>query len=213
MDKLIIYGGTFNPIHNGHLKFADTINKILDSPIYFMPNIIPPYKVMPTITNQQRLDMLQLAIKDNPNFAINTLELAANNYYYSQKTLTLLRLQYGDMIPFYFIIGLDSLISLSTWNFYQDIFDLTNLIVVNRHNFDYNDITDVNLRKEIATRRVDNFNDQTTTHGIIYFLPEEITADISSTKIRAKVKAGESISNLVPPAVEQYIKSHNLYLD
>ncbi|MCX8513994.1 MAG: Nicotinate-nucleotide adenylyltransferase [Pseudomonadota bacterium] len=211
IDKLIIFGGSFNPIHNGHLKSAAVINKILEAPVFFLPNIVPPYKSKLTATPIQRLEMLQLAIKSNPNFAVNTLELFADEYYYTHKTLTLLRSQYGSKVPFYFILGFDSLINLNTWEYYHDIFNLTNLIVINRHGYNYNDISDTKLKQEILNRQTNNF-EQTAISGNIYLLSPDIYYDVSSTQIRAMIKAGENIVNLVPPEVALYIKNNNLYL-
>lgn len=206
---LIIFGGTFDPIHNGHLLMADAVYNKFKSEITFMPTAIPNYKTAPEATNEQRLEMLEIALANNPHYRIDTLEINQDSYSCSYKTLTFLRNKIGPKIPVYYIIGEDSLLSLGTWDSWTDLFNLTNFIVLKRPNYSYETMANP-LRTIFEERKTTNFANLDVQYGKIYML-DFVLSDISSTKIRACVKNGISINGYVPSLVAKYILEHNMY--
>lgn len=202
-------GGTFDPIHNGHLAIANTVYTKFKQVITFMPTAIPNYKAAPDATNVQRLKMLELAITNKPHYKIDTLEINKNSYSCSYSTLTFLRNKIGHNVPIYYIIGQDSLISLDTWDSWQDLFNLTNFIVLNRPDYSYAMMTTKlqTIFKERKTTNCDNLN---VPYGKIYML-DFILSNISSTKIRDCVKNNIPIDDYVPPLVAKYILQNNIY--
>lgn len=210
MDRVIIFGGTFDPIHNGHIALANKLVEVFNAPITFMPNNVPSYKAQPTTTKQQRLAMLKLALINNPQFIIDERELKENKYTYSYKILTQLRNEIGSAIPLYFVIGGDSLISLDTWDYWNLIPNLTNFIVVNRSGYDIINLQAGKLNNLFQKHKTNNFNDLTIPYGKFYML-DFTPPDISSTIIRKKIKSGEDITEMLPVAVADYIKQYKLY--
>ncbi|MBP9741824.1 MAG: nicotinate-nucleotide adenylyltransferase [Burkholderiales bacterium] len=210
MDKIIIFGGTFDPIHNGHIALANKLVEVFKTPVTFMPNNVPSYKAQPATTKQQRLAMLKLALLNNPQFIIDERELKEDNYTYSHRILTQLRNEIGNATPLYFVIGGDSLISLDTWDYWDLLLNLTNFIVVNRSGYNIINLKPGKLNNLFQQCKTDNFNDLTIPHGKFYVL-DFTPPDISSTIIRKKVNSGEDINHMLPIAVANYIQKYQLY--
>lgn len=219
--SLIIFGGTFDPIHNGHLALAHKLFEVFKSEITFMPANTPPYKEKSGTSKEHRLAMLKLALNTtlmshspaavSNIFTIDTRELEGESYCYSYKTLTALRQGMGVDTPIYFIIGADSLITLDTWDYWTKLLDLANFVVVNRTGYDINSIPTLSkLNQLFQQHKTTAFTNLTISHGKFYLL-DFTPPPISSTLIREYIKAGQSIQNLVPEAVAAYIKQHHLY--
>lgn len=206
---LILFGGTFDPIHNGHLKIADRVFKQFQAPIIFMPTAIPNYKSKPLASNQDRLNMLELAINDNPHYAIDRFEIDQDIYSPSYKTLSHFRDKLGSTTPIYYIIGADSLVTLDSWDSWQDLFNLTNFIVLNRPGYSY-EMMSRSLKNIFEARKSSNYEDLSIAYGKIYLLDFELS-DISSTHIRACAKNGQNIEQYTPPAVAKYVLKHKIY--
>ncbi|HQA07817.1 MAG TPA: nicotinate-nucleotide adenylyltransferase [Syntrophomonadaceae bacterium] len=194
-----ILGGTFDPVHYGHLVAAQYaaygfhLNRVI-----FMPAAQPPHKnAVNVLEARHRLAMIQLAIADNPVFEMSTLEIERSGISYTVDTVETMLRTYPDM-DLYFIMGMDSLYILDTWKDVQRLVAMCRFIVVTRPNYCLN-------RSEPALQAVpEQFWDRAD------FL--EIPAmDISSTDLRARVRQGKPIRYLVPPAVEKYIYDHALY--
>lgn len=211
--KTGILGGTFNPIHLAHLRIAEEVREAchLDS-ILFMPAATPPHKlVADAVTFTHRLAMIEAAIADHPGFQVSDLEARRSGKSFSVDTLDLLRLAdpAGER---YFIVGLDSFRDIASWKDYTRLFELANLVVTARPG--------VELPDPLAALPVAVQNDfcydgklknlRHRSGNAVIFL-EETRLDISSTLIRRKVAAGESIRYLVPPTVAAYIVDHGLY--
>jgi len=194
-SKVAIYGGTFDPVHYGHLMIAEQIrsNFCFDE-IIFMPSTTPPYKKQVTDDNL-RLKMLKGAIKNNDFFSISTWELDKNDFSYSYKLI-------DEYIPtidakeVFFVIGSDLLFNIINW--YKGEYFLSNskFIVVNRPGYNIELIlNDDNFNSYI--NNIEVFND-------FYF-------DISSTYIRNQIKAGLSTKYLIPESVKKIINKYNIY--
>lgn len=184
-----ILGGTFNPIHNGHLLMADQVyDKLKLDEIWFMPNKLPPHADgKETLDDQLRVEMLELAIQDHPNFRLEAIELEREGKSYTVDTMEILTTLYPTY-EFYFIIGADMIENLPKWHRVEDLLKMIHFVGVGREGYQ---------------------ND--SEYPLIFVDAEGMTA--SSTKIRAAVRNDESIRYLVPKPVIEYIKEKGLYLN
>lgn len=197
--KIGIMGGTFNPIHNGHLFLAENTREQagLDK-ILFMPSKNPPHKTVSScITQQQRVDMIRLAISDNPFFELSELELQRDGFTYTADTLTLLTEESPD-ISYYFIVGTDSLFMMQHWYQPHKIFERCIIAVAARENADEEQIRKHSefLKKEFGAK-------------IIHVQMPLI--DISSDLIRKKCSDGKTLKYYLPDSVIRYIRDNRLY--
>lgn len=203
------FGGTFDPIHFGHLRPALEIQQALNlQTLYLMPNYIAPHKSKSIATAEQRIDMIKLAIQNTPNLQLNTQELLRNTPSYSIDTLKLLRQQYPTR-ALCFIMGMDSLINFDTWYQYQDILKYCHLVVSHRPGWTphFNNT----ILALLAQHQVDDAQQlQQQLAGCIYFQSTS-QLDISSSAIRNLLSTQQPIDFLTPYAVCSYIKQHQCY--
>ncbi len=212
--KLGIFGGTFDPIHWGHLRSAEEVSETFGlGRVYFIPASIPPHKRGQTRTPaRDRLNMVRLAVARNPRFAVSTVELARPGVSYSIDTIRSFakNLQKGDSL--HFIIGLDAFREIGTWKDFREIFFLCNFVVTSRPGSKENDPlkgTGVAVKKLFCYDfRKRNYRHESGTR--INFI-ELTDIAISASEIRGLVKQGKSIRYLVPSSVERYIKRRRLY--
>lgn len=211
--RIGILGGTFNPIHLAHLRIAEEVREAchLDQ-VLFIPAADPPHKPVADAVNfSQRLAMVDTAIADNPAFALSDIESRRRGKSFSVDTLDILRRADPDN-DFYFIIGLDSYRDLTSWKQYPRLFQLANLVVTTRPGIHLSaplDVLPVAVRQEFCYSSGAAEFRHSSGHSLIFL--SETRLDISSTVIRHKIVAGESIRYLVPPAVRDYITTHGLY--
>lgn len=211
--KIGILGGTFNPIHNAHLRIAEEArdNFGLDR-VMFIPAATPPHKpAIGELSFRDRYEMVRLAVADNEQFSVSDMEAVRGGRSYSVDTLRELRQQYADD-ELYFIVGGDSFQDISTWREYGTIFGLCNVIAVQRPGATFESLAKA-LPVAIAHEFCYNEPAKMMSHssGCGVFALHGVLLDISSSEIRALTQRGRSIRYLVPPAVEQYIKEHSLY--
>jgi len=202
-------GGTFDPVHFGHLRPALEIQQALNlQSLYLLPNYIAPHKEKTLATAEQRIEMVKLAIQDTPEIQINTQELLRSSPSYTIDTLKLLRQQHPDT-PICFIMGMDSLINFDSWYQYQDILNYCHLVVSHRPGWDptFNEIV-TGLLTQHQTQ------DPSILHrslaGCIYFQSTSQLA-ISSSQIRQLLATKQSINFLTPQSVCTYIKEQHCY--
>lgn len=202
-------GGTFDPIHYGHLRPALEIQQALNlRALYLMPNYIAPHKAPSKATTEQRIEMVKLAIQDQPAFKLDSRELLREKPSYTIDTLKLLRRQYPDT-PLCFIMGMDSLLSFDTWYQYQQILDYCHIIISQRPGWHphFNDTIAAIIEAHQVTEVSALHN---TTAGYIYF-QDTVQLDISSSGIRDRLSNQQSIEGLTPDAVCHYIKEQHCY--
>ena len=206
-----ILGGTFDPIHVGHLRLAQEVADALAlRDVRFMPGGTPPHRVTPQTRAADRVAMVKLAINDNPLFTLDDRETRRSGPSYSFDTLSELRAELGPLCPLVLIMGADAFLNFNGWHRWREIFGLTHIAVAHRPGAALADIKDADLAHALAQRRVtDTQALQHAPAGSIVIVP--ITAlDISATAIRAMIRAGRSVRYLVPAAAIVQIE-HNYW--
>ncbi|MCF8158408.1 MAG: nicotinate-nucleotide adenylyltransferase [Burkholderiaceae bacterium] len=206
-----ILGGTFNPIHNGHLHLAERLNQTLAfEAIRFMPAAIPALKGMPNVSAEHRADMVKLAIVNHPTFEIDIRELEREGPSYTIDSLIALRKELGDKVSICWLIGSDAFARLNTWHRWKDLLNHCHFVVVKRpHSEKLNWNTEVELLLE-AHQTKDANSLKNSASGKV--LIQEIAAlDISSTQIRQHIASKTDVSNFMPRSVMKYIQQHQLY--
>lgn len=199
MSKIGIMGGTFDPIHNGHLKLADqAYREISLDRILFIPNHIPWMKQDREITDvNHRLEMVRLAIEAFSAYELSTVEIDAGGNSYTYQTLETLKTQYPKD-EFYFILGADSLFSLENWVHPEKIMENAVILAAVRDDCDRSGLSDkCRLLTEKYQARI----------RMLTMPP----VDISSTKIREDFYTDPAVSDLVPVKVAEYIREYGLY--
>jgi len=193
--KIGLFGGSFDPIHNGHLQIAVAAQEQLSiSKIFFIPAAIPPHKQHITLTEaNHRLRMVELAVEDCSNFEASDLEIRRRGVSYTIDTLTFFRDNYNlTSNQLHFIIGADSLVDFYKWLEPEKILKTCQIIVYNRAGVDL-DAVNEKLKKQV------------------FFLNAPLI-DISSTNIRNKIRCGESLTAFMPERVANYILNNELYI-
>lgn len=195
--KTGILGGTFNPIHNGHLHMAFEAKETLDlDQIIFVPNFIPPHKEAMERDPEDVLNMIELAIEDYDDFHLSTYELDKKGLSYTYETLEhFTKIYPNDEI--YFIIGEDSYVNFSSWKYPEIIMNLAKLVVIRRE-----------LPGIEKTDDAERFFEKHSQQPMIL---DTHVLEVSSSDIRDRVKSGREIGYLVPQKVRDYIDEHGLY--
>ena len=211
--KLGILGGTFNPIHIAHLRIAEEVrDRLTLDQVLFIPAATPPHKPLAgELSFETRYEMVTLAIAGNPSFTATDMEGRRQGKSYSIDTLRALRAERpGDEL--YFIIGSDSYLDFGSWYKYEAIFDLCNIVVVERPGAAIAD-----LLQALPATIAGSFRRQHDPGRLLHdsghqvqYLPG-IPLEISSSAIRDLAASGRSFTYLVPSAVEQYIKEKRIY--
>ena len=200
-QRIGILGGTFNPLHMGHLILAATAQELFElSKVIFIPCACPPHKDgTPVVAGQQRLDMVAAAIEDSLSFEVSDLEIERGGRSYAVDTVRELCAQY-PAAQLFFIIGSDSLKELYQWKDIYDLLPLCEFVTFSRpgHELDNIGLSDLGLADPWPARLL-----QRVRRGR--------HIEISSSEIRGRVAEGLAIRYLVPPAVDMYIAEHSLY--
>lgn len=199
IQKIGIMGGTFNPIHNGHLLIADYAREEYNlSQVLFLPTGHSPHKLKQQITPaSQRCDMITLAIQDNPFFALELMEVEEERISYTYLTLPKLKEKYGNA-ELYFILGADSLFDIEYWKEPGKILASCNVLAAYRE-----DKRELDFMKQISY-----LNKKYHAHIYPLHMP---CFDVSSSNIRSRINHNLSIRYLVPKEVADYIHTNKLY--
>lgn len=205
-----LLGGTFNPVHNGHLHLAGQLLKQLHfDEIRFIPSAVPALKTAPEVSVQDRVEMVKLAIADNPKFSLDTRELMRDGKSYTIDTLISLRGELGQTISLCLLMGYDAFLGLSKWHRWEALLDYTHIVVVNRPQTSQKPSNE--LRQLLKAHKTDALNALLDAAcGAVYFA-EIPPLDISSTEIRIKLVSGQTVDTMIPANVLGYIRQHHLY--
>lgn len=210
--RIGLFGGTFNPIHLGHLRGAEEVWQAFQlKKVIFIPSSIPPHKVTEKIIEaKHRLEMVRLAISDNPHFSTSDLELSRAGRSFSIDTIRFFQERQKD--TFFFILGGDAFAEIETWKDFRDLFSLCHFIVMARPG-SQKSILSSPFPEALMSDFQHAPGEETWIHhsGHRVYFKEISFLDISSTKVRKLIEKGGSVKYLIPAEVEGYIQRHRLY--
>ena len=211
--RIGLFGGTFNPIHSGHLRGAEEIREAFRlQEVIFIPAAIPPHKgTKEVIEAKHRFEMVRLATATNPYFSTTDIELLRPEKSYSIDTIRYFSERHLE--AFFFILGRDAFVEIETWKEFQHLFSLCNFIVMTRPGSQKEALSSSLLPEALAPlfRYDQEVKGWIHTSGHIVYFKEITVLDISSTKIRELIEKGESVRYLTPSEVEAYIRKNRLY--
>ncbi len=211
-----ILGGTFDPIHHGHLRIAqEALEQCGLSQVRFIPAGTPPHRPAPKASAQARWEMVRLAVNAHPDFVVDVREVFRTDPCYTADTLTALRAELGVQQPLCLIVGGDAFLQLHTWHEWKRLFELAHLVVLQRAGGqplgNAMNQADTALQGEYRTRLAPAARAlQETPNGTI-FVADMPALEISSTDIRRRCAEGKNVRYLVPDGVVNYINTHSLY--
>ena len=214
LRRVAIYGGTFDPVHNGHLEVARRVRQLFElDEVVFVPAWVPPHKRGANISSAfHRFAMLALATEADQHLRVSTIELDAPEFPYAVETVGRMK---SVSARTFFLIGADSWSEISTWHEWQKLLAMCDLIVVTRPGYEINSIAAppaslVDLRAAGANivGEALKSDDQPRV-----FITDVAMVDVSATRIRAAVQTNDraGLQTMVPPAVARYIDKYNLY--
>jgi nicotinate-nucleotide adenylyltransferase len=208
--KIGIFGGTFNPIHYGHLRAAEEIRKVAFlEKVMFVPSHIPPHKELSDATpSGKRLEAVRLAISPNPHFEVSSFEVDAKGTSYSIKTIEHFASIFKT-VP-YFILGQDAFNDIMDWYDAKRLFGVAHFIIMSRPGAKKPEL-DTIMGEFANTFKVTAYGYMSKAGRDIMFI-DVAPNDISSSIIREFIKAGRPVTGLVPPAVEKYIYEERMYM-
>ena len=204
-----ILGGTFDPVHNGHLHLATTfLEQLKLVKILFVPLNNPPHRSAPLASPEQRLEMLKFAVESHLHLKIDDCELQRGGVSYTIDTLRRIR-KIIDETPLCLIMGMENFKTLNSWHQWQSLLDYAHIVIANRPGD--NEINDDEIKifmDNFITKSVTNLHDQAAGYIIRLDIP---MLDISSTQIRNNFQSGRETESLLPDKVLDFIHTHHLY--
>jgi len=220
-QRIGLFGGTFNPIHRGHLQVALDVRQRLDlDVVYFIPSALPPHKSKGKLAAaSDRLEMVRLALARHTGLDVCSLELERAGPSYSIDTIRLIKHKLPGAHQLYFILGLDAFLEIHTWKDFDRLFEETALVVVSRPGTGLwspttNEEVLCYVQKHVASayRLEADARMLIHPHKQSIYLLSVTPVDISSSQIRSRIQRGEAIDAWVAPSVVHYIQQKGLYL-
>jgi len=211
----VLYGGTFDPLHLGHLAIARAAADALNQPVHLLPSADPPHRSRPGATAQQRASMLELAVGCDPRLRVDRRELGRDGPSYTVDTLRELRHELGLQVPLVWILGIDSLRQLDSWHEWRSLFDLAHVLGVERPGTS----TDMGwlgehateVHAEVAPRQCSIARLGEAAAGMYASLPMHPLRSESATEVRRRIAGGLAWEHMVPASVARRIRELGLY--
>ena len=211
----IVYGGTFDPVHLGHLAIAQAVAGIYDDTVWLMPAADPPHRPPPGASAGQRVQMLELAVAGDARLGVDRRELQRQGPSYTVDTLAELRVEMGPAMPLIWVMGIDSLRQLDTWHHWRRIFDFAHVLAVERPGAPADAAW---LRREapavaveLESRRVDPKALADAAAGGFAELPMRPLRLESATEVRRRIAQNAHWQELLLPSVARFIQQQGLY--
>ena len=205
-----ILGGTFDPVHNGHLHLATTFLEILNlAELRFVPLNTPPHRTPPMASAEQRLEMLKLAVENQADLKVDDCELRRGGISYTIDTLKHLR-KILDKTPICLLMGMENFKTLNYWHQWQSLLDYAHIVIASRPGGD----------NKLIDEEIKNFMDESITHSVelLHQQPAGLIMqldipmlDISSTQIRKIFQTNLNSDSLLPNKVLDFVQTHHLY--
>lgn len=215
MHAWVGYGGTFDPIHCGHVAVARAVRDRLGCDVRLVPAADPPHKAATGAAAAHRARMAELAVAGERGLAVDRRELRRDAPSYSIDTLAQVRAEVGADVPVVWVIGADSLGQLHRWHRWRELFDVAHLLAAGRPGFAMDAAglaaIDPGLADALLPRLREPEALLSTPHGGLALLPMQPPRSESSTAIRQRIAAHEPWMSQVPPSVAAYIVRHRLY--
>lgn len=214
---LVLFGGTFDPVHSAHLQLATAASLALspkDAPceVLWIPVGIPPHRGKTLADGKHRLAMLRLALEGNPLFRISEIELKRESLSYTRDTLHALREENGDRVPLIWLIGSDAFLGLPSWESWQSLFGLAHFAIAERPGYPLRvSALPPPLAAEYEKRLITDLSLLHQAAGGFFCRFPMPPSPISATKIRQLRAVGDSVQHLLPRAVVTYILKNHLY--
>ena len=207
------YGGTFDPVHRGHVAVARAVRDVLDATVHLLPAADPPHKDATHADAVHRRRMLEMAVAGERGLRVDARELDREGPSYSVDTLTAVRAEIGAQAPLVWVVGADSLMQLHRWHRWQALFDVAHLLAVGRpgHALDPAASSDAQAARWLAGRALPLARLLERPAGGLALLPLQPPRTESSTAIRAAIADGRAWEVDVPASVAAYIRRHRLY--
>ena len=210
-----ILGGTFDPIHHGHLRLAqEAYEQCRLSQIRFMPSGTPPHRTAPLASAAHRLQMVSLALQGQPGFAVDEREVLRTDPCYSVDTFSALRAEMGSQQPLCLLLGSDAFLQLHSWHQWEKLFELTHIVVMQRPGRPVGNAmaqADGGLSKQYQSRLAPSpqlLHESPNGLVVVLDMPQ---LDISATDIRSRAAQHKNLRYLLPDAVAHYIQINQLY--
>lgn len=205
-----VFGGTFDPVHFGHLRLAEELGEQLSmAQVRLIPARVPPHRADPSVSAQDRLSMVRLAAAGNARFVVDDREIRREGPSFTVDTLTALRTELGPDRPLYLMLGADAFVALMTWSRWQQVFDLAHVVVATRPGYP---LALQELPEPLGTITRERFSKVPGGSAAGDVLTRDIAAlDISASAIRHALTQGRSVRYLIPDSVLDYIREHRLY--
>lgn len=211
----ILYGGTFDPVHEGHLAIAHAVAAAFDHPVSLVPSADPPHREPPGASGEHRARMLELAVAGQPDLLVDRRELGRPGRSFTVDTLQQTRTELGPFAAIVWVLGIDSLAQLDTWHEWRQIFELAHVLGVQRPGTE----TDQPWLQRRAPRVFAEVLPRWRPIGELaghprgYYSPLPIRPlrTESASEVRARIAAGQPWDELVPAPVARYIHDHGLY--
>ncbi|MBW6519431.1 MAG: nicotinate-nucleotide adenylyltransferase [Desulfoarculaceae bacterium] len=212
VERIGLLGGTFDPVHQGHLQIAEIARSFCElQEVRFVPASVPPHKNRKVVASfSHRANMIQLALASSPSFRLSTIEASLPEPSYTIDTLRYLHSHAAMPTDFFFIIGADAFLDITTWKLYRQVLQTAHLVVMDRAGCTSSEMK--NLMERLGYEVEDSLRIwHHPGHRRKIFFPPMAVVAISSSRIRQSVKANRPIEGLVPAAVLDYIQAHGLY--
>ncbi len=207
----VLYGGTFDPVHNGHLAVARHARDVLSAEVHLMPAADPPHKGPTHADARQRAEMLALAIGTESGLVLDRRELLRDGPSYTIDTLRALRAEIGQQVPVALLVGADSFLGLPSWRSWQHLFDLAHFVVAERPGNGLEDRLPADLSRQTDGRWIES---PAGLHhhpaGRILRLQQPLRSE-SASEIRRRIRDQDAWQDQLPPPVAAYIVENGLY--
>jgi len=206
--RLGLFGGTFDPMHQGHLDVAEAARRALElSSVWVVPARVPPHRRPPTASAAHRFAMAAIACANAPGLLVSDLEMDDASPSYTEGTLNRMTSLGIDVRSLFLVTGADAFRDIQTWKGFPGILDRCHFVVVSRPGQSAPDLRE--QLPALAPRMVDAAREVPSTPAVM--LVDAPTAPVSSTDVRRRLQAGNAVDDLVAPGVAAYIEKHGLY--